>query len=111
MSTETYLRDLVLVVNPAGALEPGPRIAAAARAGGGLGVLDLAAGDDWALRALTQAASWSPGPLGIRVPAGCLADVEQVERAAPGAVELVVLGPDTPWPLAEITHRYRVLVE
>ncbi|WDZ86647.1 type I polyketide synthase [Micromonospora cathayae] len=111
MSTATYKRDLVLVVNPGGALEPAPRLVAAARAGGGLGVLDLAAGDDWALRALAQAVAWSPGPLGVRVPTGCLATIEDVERVAPGGVDLVVVEADSPWPLAEITPGYRVLVE
>ncbi|MFC5944823.1 beta-ketoacyl synthase N-terminal-like domain-containing protein, partial [Micromonospora harpali] len=111
MSTAPHTRDLIMVVNPAGALEPGPRITAAACAGGGLGVLDLAGGDDWSLRALTQAASWSPGPIGVRVPAGCLATPDEVDHAARGRVDLVVVTSDSPWSLAEITPRYRVIVE
>ena len=111
MSTATYLRDLVLVVNPGGALEPAPRLAAAARVGGGLGVLDLACGDDWALRALAQAVAWSPGPLGVRVPAGCLATPEDVERVAPGGVDLVVVEADAPWTVSQLTDRYRVIAE
>ncbi|MFG1849910.1 SDR family NAD(P)-dependent oxidoreductase [Micromonospora carbonacea] len=111
MSTAPHTRDLIMVVNPAGALEPGPRITAAACAGGGLGVLDLAGGDDWSLRALTQAASWSPGPIGVRVPAGCLATPDEVDHAARGRVDLVVVTADSPWSLAEITPRYRVIVE
>ncbi|MFI0793750.1 beta-ketoacyl synthase N-terminal-like domain-containing protein, partial [Micromonospora rubida] len=111
MSTAPHTRDLVMVVNPAGALEPGPRITAAARTAGGLGVLDLAGGDDWALRALAQAASWSPEPVGVRVPAGCRATPQEVDRAARGRVDLVVLPPDSPWPLEQVTPRYRVVVE
>ncbi|MEV5822824.1 SDR family NAD(P)-dependent oxidoreductase [Micromonospora haikouensis] len=111
MSTAPHTRDLIMVVNPAGALEPGPRITAAACAGGGLGVLDLAGGDDWSLRALTQAASWSPGPIGVRIPAGCLATPDEVDHAARGRVDLVVVTSDSPWSLAEITPRYRVIVE
>ncbi|SCE84106.1 Acyl transferase domain-containing protein [Micromonospora echinospora] len=111
MSTATYTRDLVMVVNPGGAVEPAPRLAAAARVGGGLGVLDLAGGDDWVLRALVQAVAWSSGPLGIRVPAGCQATVDEVERVAPGGVDLVVLTSDSSWTVAEVAPRYRVLVE
>ncbi|MFI9526196.1 SDR family NAD(P)-dependent oxidoreductase [Micromonospora rosaria] len=111
MTTAPHTRDLVMVVNPAGTLEPGPRITAAAGAGGGLGILDLAAGDDWALRALRRAASWSPTPIGVRVPAGCLATPDEVDHAAQGRVDLVLLTPDSPWPTAETATRYRVVVE
>lgn len=111
MSSAPYTRDLILVVNPVGILEPGPRITAAAATGGGVGVIDLATGDDWALRALTRAAQWSPTPVGVRVPAGCRATLAEVQRAAAGPLELVVVEPTSPWPLAEITAHHRVLVE
>ncbi|WFE65368.1 type I polyketide synthase [Micromonospora sp. WMMD714] len=111
MSSAPYTRDLILVVNPVGILEPGPRIAAAAATGGGVGVIDLATGDDWALRALTRAAQWSPTPVGVRVPTGCRATLAEVQRAAAGHLELVVVEPTSPWPLAEITAHHRVLVE
>ncbi|MBO4209659.1 acyltransferase domain-containing protein, partial [Micromonospora echinofusca] len=104
-------RDLVLAISPCGLLEPGPRIAAAARRGGGLGVLDLAAGDDWALSALTQATSWTREPVGVRVPAGCRATPDQVDQAASGRADLVVLPADSPWDLAGAVSRYRVLAE
>lgn len=111
MSSAPYTRDLILVVNPVGILEPGPRITAATATGGGLGVIDLATGDDWVLRALTRAVDWSPTPIGIRVPAGCRATPAEVERASSGRVDLVVVEPASPWPLAEITAHHRVLVE
>ncbi|WP_117671960.1 type I polyketide synthase, partial [Micromonospora sp. MW-13] len=111
MSTAPHTRDLIMVVNPVGVLEPGPRITAAASAGGGRGIVDLAGGDDWSLRALAQAASWSPTPIGVRVPAGCRATPDDVDRAAPGRVDLVLVEPGSPWPLAGLTGRYRVLVE
>ncbi|MEV4831356.1 SDR family NAD(P)-dependent oxidoreductase [Micromonospora sp. NPDC049257] len=111
MSSAPYTRDLILVVNPVGVLEPGPRITAATTAGGGRGIIDLAAGDDWSLRALTRAANWSADPIGIRVPAGCRATPADVARAAAGRVDLVVVEPASPWPLAEITGHHRVLVE
>ncbi|WP_344141585.1 beta-ketoacyl synthase N-terminal-like domain-containing protein, partial [Polymorphospora rubra] len=111
MSAAPNMRDLVLAVNPAGALEPGPRITAAACAGGGTGLLDLAGGGNWVLQALTQAATWASGPIGVRVPGGCTATVDEVERAAPGAVDLVLLTADAPWQVGDVAARYRVLVE
>ncbi|WP_431936130.1 SDR family NAD(P)-dependent oxidoreductase [Micromonospora sp. RP3T] len=111
MSSAPYTRDLILVVSPVGSLEPGPRITAAATAGGGQGIIDLAAGDDWSLRALARAASWSATPIGVRVPADCRATPAQLARAANDRVDLVVVEPASPWPLAEITPHHRVLVE
>ncbi|GGM09597.1 type I polyketide synthase [Micromonospora yangpuensis] len=111
MSTAPHTRDLIMVVNPAGALEPSPRVPAAACSAGALGVLDLADGQDWALRALSRAAAWSPEPFGVRVPADCRATPDEVDRVAGGRVDLVLVTPDGPWPLAEIVGRYRVVVE
>ncbi|GAA3732370.1 hypothetical protein GCM10022225_13000 [Plantactinospora mayteni] len=111
MSTATAGRDPVIVVNPCGGVEPGPRIVAAAGSGGGVGVLDLARGDPRALWALEQAASWSATPIGVRIPAGCAAAMTDVERAAKGNLGQVVLPPDSPWPVGEAAGRYRVLAE
>ncbi|MFB9186013.1 beta-ketoacyl synthase N-terminal-like domain-containing protein, partial [Dactylosporangium sucinum] len=111
MSTAFGGNDLVIAISPCGAVEPGPRIVAAATAGGGLGVFDLAGGDLRTLRALEKAASWSAGPIGVRVPAGCTATPADVERAADGNVTLVVLPADSGWPVREAVERYRVLVE
>ncbi|MER7003944.1 SDR family NAD(P)-dependent oxidoreductase [Dactylosporangium sp. NPDC000555] len=111
MSTAFGGNDLVVAINPCGAVEPGPRIVAAAGAGGGIGVLDLAGGDRRTMRALEKAASWSAGPIGVRVPAGCSATMADVERAATDRVSLVVLPANGGWPLREAVRRYRVLVE
>ncbi|HEU4423922.1 MAG TPA: beta-ketoacyl synthase N-terminal-like domain-containing protein, partial [Pilimelia sp.] len=111
MSAAPANRDLVIAISPCGTLEPSPRIVTGATGGGGLGVLDLAGGNHWALRALTLAARWSSEPIGVRVAAGCTATVADVERAGNGRVDLVVLTHDAPWPIAEIAPRYRVLVE
>ncbi|WP_432843331.1 SDR family NAD(P)-dependent oxidoreductase [Dactylosporangium sp. CA-092794] len=111
MSTAFGSINLVIAVNPCGTVEPSPRVVAAAAAGGGIGVLDLAEGDRRALRALERAAAWSGGPIGVRVPAGCTATPADVERAAPGRVTLVVLPAGGGWPLREAAERYRVLVE
>ncbi|MEO3926894.1 SDR family oxidoreductase [Micromonosporaceae bacterium B7E4] len=111
MNIATAGRDPIIVVNPCGGVEPGPRIVAAAGSGGGVGVFDLARGDTRALWALEQAASWSATPIGVRIPAGCAATVTHVERAAKGNVSLVVLPPDGAWPVGEAAQRHRVLAE
>jgi acyl transferase domain-containing protein/NAD(P)H-dependent flavin oxidoreductase YrpB (nitropropane dioxygenase family)/acyl carrier protein len=104
-------RDLVMAMSPCGSIEPSPRIAGAARAAGGLGVLDLGQGDDWALSAIELAEPWSAGPIGVRVPGGCGAAIEDVRRAAAGAIALVVLAHGSPWRVGEVASRYRVVVE
>ncbi|MFY1637914.1 SDR family NAD(P)-dependent oxidoreductase [Solwaraspora sp. WMMB335] len=111
MSTAHDMRDLVIAYNPCGEIEPSPRVASAARRGGGIGVLDLARGQVQTLRALEQLVSWSGEPLAIRVPAGCLATVDEIERIAPGRIEMVVVTGELPWSLTEIVPRYRVLAE
>ncbi|MEV8512188.1 SDR family NAD(P)-dependent oxidoreductase [Dactylosporangium sp. NPDC051484] len=111
MSTAIGGNDLVVAINPCGAVEPGPRIVAATGAGGGIGVLDLAGGDRRTMRALEKAASWSAAPIGVRVPAGCSATMADVERAAKDRVSLVVLPANGGWPLSEAVRRHRVLVE
>ncbi|OZV76982.1 polyketide synthase [Micromonospora echinospora] len=111
MNTAPASRNLVIVINPCGAVEPSPQMVVAADAGGGLGVFDLARGDRPTLRALEQAAARSAGPIGVRVPAGCAATVADVERAAKDRVSFVVLPADGSWPLRTSAERYRVLVE
>ncbi|MFC6015938.1 SDR family oxidoreductase [Plantactinospora solaniradicis] len=101
----------MIVINPCGGVEPGPRIVVAAGVGGGVGVFDLARGDRRTLSALERAASWSARPVGVRVPANCVATVTDVERAAGDRMGLVVLPADGAWPQAEAARRHRVLVE
>ncbi|MDW5324341.1 SDR family oxidoreductase [Plantactinospora sp. KLBMP9567] len=84
---------------------------AAVGAGGGLGVLDLAVDNTRGLRAVRETASLSSVPFGIRVAAGCEAALSDVERAAAGRLRTVVVAPDSPWPVAEVAARHRVLVE
>ena len=111
MASELTLRDFVLAISPVGALEPSPRVAAAAWRGGGHGVLDLADGDWRPMRALAQAASWAAAPVGVRVPAGCKASPDDVRRCAGGKPGLVVLAADGPWDVADTAAWARVLVE
>jgi acyl transferase domain-containing protein/NAD(P)H-dependent flavin oxidoreductase YrpB (nitropropane dioxygenase family) len=108
---ESALRDLVMAISPCGALEPSPHVVTEASRGGGTGVLDLADGGPRPLHALAQCASWSPAPIGIRIPAGCTATEAGVQRSAAGAVDLAVLGVDAPWGVTETASWCRVLVE
>jgi NAD(P)H-dependent flavin oxidoreductase YrpB (nitropropane dioxygenase family) len=103
--------DLVVVVSPVAAADPGAGVVAAAAGAGGRGVLDLAGGDFLALRALGDAARRSVAPVGVRVPAGCAATPAEVDAAAGGRVELVVLAAGSPWPVAEVAPGRRVLAE
>ncbi|MDG4765695.1 SDR family NAD(P)-dependent oxidoreductase [Solwaraspora sp. WMMD406] len=111
MSTALDMRDLVIAYDACGEIEPSPRIASAARRGGGIGVLDLAGGGARTLRALEQLASWSTEPIAVRVPARCLATIDDVERAAAGRIDLVVVTGELPWSLPDLVTRYRVLAE
>jgi Polyketide synthase modules and related proteins len=111
MSTATAGSAPVIVINPCGGVEPSPRIVAAAGGGGGVGVLDLVRGDHRVLQALERAASWSVTPVGVRVPPGCAASLDDVERAADGRLGLVVLPADSAWSLGDVARRCRVLAE
>ena len=112
MSSAPYMRDLILVVNPVGVLEPGPRITAATAVGGGRGIIDLATA------ATTGRCGHSPGRRTGRptrsasgCPPGAGPPPPRWHAAAAGRVDLVVVEPASPWPLAEITGHHRVLVE
>ncbi|WBC00005.1 SDR family NAD(P)-dependent oxidoreductase [Solwaraspora sp. WMMA2080] len=111
MSTAVDMRDLVIAYTPCGEVESSPRIASAVRRGGGTGVLDLAGTRPQVLRAVEQLAAWSDGPIAVRVPASCPASVDDVERLAPGQMELVVVTGELPWDLSGLVTRYRVLAE
>jgi acyl transferase domain-containing protein/NAD(P)H-dependent flavin oxidoreductase YrpB (nitropropane dioxygenase family) len=98
----------VIAVTGGSGLEPSPQQAMAAGRAGSLGVLDLGAGDHWPLRMLAQAAHRMTG-LGVRVTAGCTASPSELAPFA--SVHTLVLTADASWPVAELTGRYRVLVE
>ncbi|SDD93341.1 Acyl transferase domain-containing protein [Actinokineospora iranica] len=105
--------ELVLGVGPAG--QPCAGLCGAVSAAGGLGVLDLGAGDHRARAALTRAAGWPSGrPFGLRVPAGCALgfdDVAAILGPTADQVEVVLLGWGAPWSVSEVPDRYFVLVE
>ncbi|WP_309115914.1 SDR family oxidoreductase [Saccharothrix sp.] len=91
---------------------PDAGLCAAVSGAGGLGVLDLGPGDHRTRDALAQLPTGVS--FGVRVPAGCALTVDEVldllgERAA--RLDVVLLGPGTPWQVADIPNRHFVLAE
>lgn len=91
---------------------PDAGLCAAVSGAGGLGVLDLGPGDHRTRDALAQLPTGVS--FGVRVPAGCALTVDEVldllgERAA--RLDVVLLGPGAPWPVADIPNRHFVLAE
>ncbi|MEU1789278.1 SDR family oxidoreductase [Streptomyces sparsogenes] len=118
MRSAARLGDLVIGVTPFG--RPDARLAAAVGRAGGLGVLDLGAGDRSAREALERLRDWAPGGrYGVRVGPGCrLAPADlAADRGGAGAggggagPDTVVLAPDSPWAVADAVGRHRVLAE
>ncbi|MEU6551803.1 SDR family NAD(P)-dependent oxidoreductase [Streptomyces sp. NPDC046915] len=117
MTSAVRALDLIICVTPFG--EPDARIAAAASRAGGLGVLDLGAGDRRTREALARLRRMAPGPYGVRVAAHCRMRPEDLPGPGPtgpgqeraGAPDTVVLAPDAPWHVDEIAAGHRVLVE
>ncbi|HET9168014.1 MAG TPA: SDR family oxidoreductase [Actinospica sp.] len=97
---------------------PNARLAAAAARAGATGILDLGRSGPAARRALELASWWTrsaeggSASFGVRADAGCRLEIAELEALAPGRVELVVLGADSPWSAADpALAPYRVLVE
>ncbi|MEU9957760.1 SDR family NAD(P)-dependent oxidoreductase [Streptomyces sp. NPDC050982] len=133
MTSAVRAEDMIIGITPFG--EPEARLAAAVSRAGGLGVLDLGAGDRRAREALASLRRWAPGPFGVRVGAHCRiapgelapgelgpGELEPGEFAPgkksgkpgkrdDGGLHTVVLGMDSPWQIDEVTTTYRVLVE
>ncbi|PPK71213.1 type I polyketide synthase [Actinokineospora auranticolor] len=86
---------------------PDPRLAAAVSRGGGLGVLDL--GADTA--AVLARAAGLADRIGVRVRPGCPLRPADLRGRAGATVEVVLLGPDAPWSVAETAAHLPVLVE
>src|SRR6266498_4935897 len=99
---------LIIAVTGGSGLEPSPHAATAAARAGAVPVVDLGAGDAWSLRVLAQVAARVTGGFGVRVGAGCAATPADLR---PYAVDLVVLTADAPWPAADLTEKYEVIVE
>ncbi|MGQ0777301.1 MAG: SDR family NAD(P)-dependent oxidoreductase [Pseudonocardiales bacterium] len=100
--------ELVIGVSPFG--EPNARLVGSVCRGGGLGVLDLGAGQGQASQARTAlelVRRWAPGSFGVRVAAGCALAPDDL----PAEVDTVLLGAGSPWQAADLPKRYRLLVE
>src|ERR1700744_2404467 len=103
-------RDLVIGTSPLG--KPGARLCASVSGCGGLGILDLSAGDQVARTELELALRWTTGPIGVRVSAGCALDYRDLAAefgAHADPLDTVVLGWGARWKIEDITQR--VLVE
>ncbi|WP_199510502.1 type I polyketide synthase [Nucisporomicrobium flavum] len=111
MKTERHTRSLVLAVSGGAALEPSPHQVTAAARAGGVGILDLGAGDPWTLRLLTRAARRARDGMGVRVTAACAATPSDVERAGGDAVDLMIVAADAGWDLTALAERYGVYAE
>lgn len=103
MATTSPYEHVVIGVTPFG--EPNARLVAAVCRAGGLGVLDLGAGDRRGRDALALTAEWAGDGFGVRL-AG---DTAMCVAELPPAATTVVLAPDTEWQ-PELADR-RVLVE
>ncbi|GAA0628010.1 SDR family oxidoreductase [Streptomyces crystallinus] len=102
--------ELVIGVSPLGL--PDPRPVAAVRRGGGLGVLDLGAGDRRAREALAPVRRWTAGAFAVRVGPSCALSPEEVaEECGGGLPPVVLLAADAEWKIAQLAEETRVLAE
>jgi acyl transferase domain-containing protein/NAD(P)H-dependent flavin oxidoreductase YrpB (nitropropane dioxygenase family) len=76
-----------------------------------LTVIDLVGGDQLALEVLERVVAETTGSIGVRLGPGCAASPDDIRRHAGGRVDLVVTGPDGPWPVARLAEHYRVVAE
>ncbi|MFE3496709.1 SDR family NAD(P)-dependent oxidoreductase [Streptomyces sp. NPDC059175] len=110
MTSAEHVVDLVIGTTPFG--EPDARLAAAVSRAGGLGVLDLGAGDRRARDALASLRQWTPGRYGVRVGPDCRLDPGELgDGPAGGGPDTVVLAPGATWRVDAVPAGHRVLVE
>ncbi|MFE9568883.1 SDR family NAD(P)-dependent oxidoreductase [Streptomyces sp. NPDC006692] len=102
--------ELVIGLSPLGLPDPRP-VAAVCRAGG-LGVLDLGAGDRRAREALGRVRRWTAGAFAVRVGPSCALTPEEVaEECGGGLPQVVLLAADADWKIRQLAAECRVLVE
>ncbi|MEV1066405.1 SDR family oxidoreductase [Streptomyces sp. NPDC050263] len=113
MTSAVRSEDMIIGITPFG--EPDAGLALAIGRAGGSGVLDLGSGDRRTREALSRLRRASPGAFGVRVGAHCRLAPADLEPYAPHTVVLTTAAAAsaaaTPWPIAELAARYRVLVE
>ena len=105
MTSALRAEDLIIGITPFH--EPDARLAAAVSRAGGLGVLDLGAGDRRAREALARLRRWVPGPFGVRMGGGCAVSPDELAEGP----ATVVLASDAPLRIADVAAHHRVLVE
>ncbi|WP_438289642.1 SDR family oxidoreductase [Streptomyces sp. HUAS TT7] len=102
--------ELVIGLSPLGL--PDPRPVAAVRRAGGLGVLDLGAGDRRAREALARVRRWTAGAFAVRVGPSCALTPEDVAEECGGSLpSVVLLAADAEWKVRQLADECRVLVE
>ncbi|PKV88929.1 type I polyketide synthase [Streptomyces sp. TLI_146] len=102
--------ELVIGVSPLGL--PDPRPVAEVRRAGGLGVLDLGAGDRRAREALARVRHWTAGAFAVRVGPYCALTPEEVAEECGGALPpIVLLAADADWKIGQLADECRVLAE
>ncbi|MEU0673599.1 SDR family oxidoreductase [Streptomyces sp. NPDC006172] len=116
MTSTVRSEDMIIGITPFG--EPDAGLALAVGRAGGLGVLDLGAGDGRAREALARLRRATPGGqdadtgYGVRVGPRCRLSPSDLEadgsRSAP---HTVVLAEGAPWQISEVAAHHRVLVE
>nr|WP_306291336.1 SDR family oxidoreductase [Kutzneria sp. CA-103260] len=75
---------------------------------GGVGILDLGAGDRHSREALDLLLSWAGGPFGVRVTGACALLPGDLPR---DQVHTVLIGHGAEWSIPELASHHRVLVE
>ncbi|WP_446751238.1 nitronate monooxygenase [Streptomyces noboritoensis] len=102
--------ELVIGVSPLGL--PDPRPVAEVRRAGGLGVLDLGAGDRRAREALARVRRWTAGAFAVRVGPSCALTPEEVAEECGGDLPpVVLLAADADWKIGQLADECRVLAE
>ncbi|MFI5468789.1 SDR family oxidoreductase [Streptomyces cacaoi] len=118
MTSAVRSEDMIIGITPFG--EPDAGLALAINRAGGLGVLDLGAGDRRTREALSRLRRSSPGAFGVRVGAHCRLTPADLGPDGPHTVVLTTEAAQAgeaaetdaaPWPIAGLSARYRVLVE
>ena len=101
-----FTQNLVLGVSPFNV--PDARLVSAVCRAGGVGILDLGAGDRHSRQALDLLRSWAGGPFGVRVTGACALLPGDLPR---DQVHTVLLGHDAHWSISDLVAHHRVLVE
>ncbi|MFF8386958.1 SDR family oxidoreductase [Streptomyces kanasensis] len=111
MTSAEHVLNPVIGLTPFG--EPDARLAAAVTRGGGLGVLDLGAGDRAARAALGDLRGWLPGRYGVRIGPRCRLRPGDVAGllGGPGGPRTVLLGAGAAPRAADLPSGVRVLAE